>query len=247
MPLRASLRNLLYCLALFFFCFITQTPAFASDAKGTIKFEDTFHDFGNVTEGDLIKAAFKFKNAGKGPFKLVKIETSCGCTTTDGVLKEYKPGEASTLEVTIDTRGKHGITVKTIKLTLENATEPVVELNLSATLVPPPHPVAEHGMLPTKEGKCKSCHLDAGVGEKGVFLYHRICVQCHGPKGAGASAKALNDPAWLGAASDDYIREVTAKGSPESGMPPYVEGVSPPLTTEQMDSLIAYIRSLAKK
>jgi hypothetical protein len=215
--------------------------------KGVITFDRTFHDFGTVVEGETINSSFKFKNTGNAPFRLVKIETSCGCTTTDAVLKEYQPGESAVLGVIIDTRGKHGITVKTVKITLENATSQTAELNLSATLTPPPHPVAEHGMLPTKEVKCKSCHLESGVGEKGIFLYHRVCSQCHGVKGAGASAQALNDPTWLEKTSDEFIRDITAKGNPEKGMPPFMEDVTPALSSEQIDTLIAYIRSFGGK
>jgi mono/diheme cytochrome c family protein len=235
----------LACAAILFFA--SPSLAEPSAKKGQIAFDETYFDFGKVTEGDVIKHTFSFKNKGKGPFKMVKVETSCGCTTTEGVLKEYAPGESGTMTVTIDTRGKHGITVKTVRFTLENATEDKPELTLSAQLVPPPHPEATNGGLATTDAKCKTCHLDSGVGEKGIYLYHRICSQCHGSKGAGASAGAFNDPAWQERATDASIREILEKGAPEKGMPSYVEGVSPPLTGEQLDSLITYMRSLVQK
>jgi len=214
---------------------------------GKIAFTHTFHDFGQVTEGDTIKHTFEFINAGKGPLKLVRAESDCGCTTAEAAFREYAPGEAGKLDVTIDTRGKHGITVKRVELFLENAGQKSVELTLTAQLVPPPHPVMEHGKLPTKEAKCKTCHLESGVGMTGAFLYHRVCAQCHGRKGAGAGARALNDVEWLKKVDDAYLKQAVEQGQPEKGMPPYVEGVSPPLTGEQVDSLIEYIRSWGKQ
>jgi mono/diheme cytochrome c family protein len=75
------------------------------------------------------------------------------------------------------------------------------------------------------------------VGQKGIFLYHRICAQCHGKKGKGASARALNDREWLKGVDDGYLREITANGLLDKGMPPYVTGVTPALDEEQMVSL----------
>src|ERR1019366_10336934 len=82
------------------------TPASATPAQpaaatppeeqthGHLVFEHAFFDFGTVTEGDIVRHTFKFKNAGAGNVKIVNTETSCGCTTASGVLKEYVPGES---------------------------------------------------------------------------------------------------------------------------------------------------------
>ena len=214
---------------------------------GKLVFETTFHDFGKVTEGEIIHYTFGFKNGGKGPVKVVKTKSSCGCTAANTAFRDYAPGESGTLEVTIDTRGKHGIMVKTVEVFLENAAEEKIELTLSAELVPPPHPVVENKMLVTTDPKCRSCHLDSGAGMKGAWLYHRICVQCHGSKGVGASARALNDLQWLESVDDGYLRDATVHGLPEAYMPAFVDGVSPPLTEEQVQSLIEYIRSWGKQ
>ncbi|MBI5179580.1 MAG: DUF1573 domain-containing protein [Nitrospinae bacterium] len=227
-------------------CLHTTVPSPAGP-KGILSFTNSFHDFGQVTEGDIIKHTFEFTNAGKGSLRMVRTESDCGCTTTEAAFREYAPGERGALEVTIDTRGKHGITVKSVKVFLENAEENIVELTLTARLVPPPHPKVENRAHATTDVKCRTCHLESGVGMQGAFLYHRVCAQCHGRKGAGAGARALNDVQWLGGVDDAFLREVTAKGQPEKGMPPFVEGVTPPLTGEQMDSLIEYIRSWGKQ
>jgi cytochrome c5 len=212
--------------------------------KGKLVFEESFHNFGVVTEGDIIKHTFNFRNDGKGPVRIKSTKTSCGCTTAAAALREYAPGESGTLEVTIDTKGKKGITTKTVEVSLANAEKPMVELSLMAELKPAPHPAMEKDVPVTMNAKCKSCHLESAEGFAGIYLFHRVCSQCHGKRGAGASAKALNDADWLESVTDDRIREVVRGGIPDKGMPPFVEGVTPPLTTEQVDSLVGYVRSL---
>ncbi|KAF0201912.1 MAG: hypothetical protein FD173_2070 [Gallionellaceae bacterium] len=223
---------------------IPPTPP-VQQAQGHIVFEHSFFDFGTVVEGDIVKHTFKFKNDGAGKVKIVKTETSCGCTTATGALREYAPGESGEMEVVVDTKGKKGIIVKTVTLTLENNEAATVDLSLTMKLEPPPHPKIEKMRNINADAACKSCHLESGVGQSGVFLYHRVCAQCHGKKGVGGFARALNDAKWH--VSDAYIRKMIHAGLPEKGMPSFVDGVTPPLSDEQVGSLIAYIRGLVPR
>lgn len=247
MRLQPVLGFLILATGTLFACASGTGKSTAPSGLGVLTFTEQFHDFGKVTEGDIIQHSFPFKNTGQGVLRIIKTETSCGCTTAKGALKAYRPGEEGMLDVTIDTKGKHGVITKTITLTLKNASDKTSELTLMAELIPAPHPMVERGTVITKEPKCKSCHLDSGVGQEGVFLYHRVCGQCHGKKGAGASAKALNNAETLRAISDDRIRQVVKDGIPEKDMPPLVTGVSPPLTEQQVESLIVYIRTLGEE
>ena len=179
--------------------------------NGELTIDNPYHEFGTVTEGDVVKHTFSFKNTGKTWLAIDKAEASCGCTTAKGVFRTYAPGEAGTVEVIIDTKGKHGAIVKTVTLFMRNAAQEKVDLTLTADLVAPPHPVVDKGVIITKEEKCKSCHLDSGVGQEGVFLYHRVCAQCHGKKGKGASARAFNESAWQVGIGDEKIRELIKK------------------------------------
>lgn len=224
-------------------------PVAVKEAKlpGKIVFDNAFHDFGEVLEGDVVKHTFPFKNEGPGPVKIVDTKTSCGCTTAKGALKEYAPGETGEMEVTIDTKGKKGIVVKTVDVMTENNDISKIEISLTAKLITPPHPKVENVLFINTDPACKSCHLDNGVGQTGIFLYHRVCGQCHGKKGKGASASPLNDGKWTGAGDDAYIRKAITSGIPERGMPPYVDGVNPALTPEQIDSLIDYIHQMERE
>lgn len=223
----------------------TATTA-SSSQHGHIAFEQSFYDFGTVVEGDIVKHTFKFRNDGAGAAKIVKTETSCGCTTASDALKTYAPGEHGEMEVVVDTKGKKGIIVKTVTVTMENNEVATSELSLTMKLNPPPHPKIGNIRNINTEAGCKVCHLESGEGQTGVFLYHRVCSQCHGKKGVGGFGRAFNDAAWQ-QVNDAYIRQMINAGLPEKGMPSYVEGVTPPLTEEQVSSLIQYIRSLVQR
>lgn len=217
-----------------------------AQSHGHIVFEHSFFDFGTVTEGDIVKHIFKLKNDGAGKVKILKTETSCGCTTAKGAIREYAPGESGEMEVVVDTRDKKGIIVKTVTVTLENNDVEKIELSLAMKLEPPPHPKIGNQRNINAEASCKRCHLESGEGESGVFLFHRVCSQCHGKKGVGGFGRALNDAAWQKTVNDAQIKKVMRGGLPDKGMPSFVEGVTPPLTDAQIDSLVEYIRSLVQ-
>ena len=221
------------------------TSAPRSTERGHLVFEHGFFDFGKVTEGDIVRHTFKFQNQGAGKVKIVNTETSCGCTTASAALKEYAPNESGEMEVVVDTKGKKGIVVKTVTLTLENNEADKTELSLAMKLEPPPHPKIEKVRNINAETACKSCHLESAEGQSGIFLFHRVCSQCHGKKGAGGFGRALNDAEWQ-KVDDAHIKKVIRGGLPDKGMPSFVEGVTPPLTEDQVDSVVQYIRSLVK-
>jgi cytochrome c5 len=216
----------------------------AGAPQGRLIFTESFYDFGSVTEGDIVRHTFKFRNEGNARVKIIKTETSCGCTSAKSALKEYAPGETGEMEVVIDTVGKKGIIIKTVKLTLEGNTRDIDELSLTMNLVPPPHPKKEKLANLNADARCKTCHLESGQGQSSIFLFHRVCAQCHGKKGIGATARALNDAKWQQGIQDDYIRSRITSGWPERGMPSFVKGVTPALDSDQVNSLIQYIRKI---
>lgn len=213
---------------------------------GRLVFDSTFFDFGLVTEGAVVEHSFSFKNTGAGAVRIVKTETSCGCTTANSPVKVYVAGASGELRVVVDTRGKKGIVVKTVTLTLENAEPMKIELSLVMNLQPPPHPPLGEPRNINTEAACKSCHLESGKGQTGIILYHRVCAQCHGKKGRGASARRFNEAAWQQSLDDAALAQFIRVGAPTLGMPSFVEAVSPPLTEPQITSLIQYIRSLVQ-
>jgi len=66
------------------------------------------HDFGKVKYGDLAEQTFKVRNLGKEDLEIIRISTSCGCTTAE-INKEKLAGQEETdLKVTYDTGAMSG-------------------------------------------------------------------------------------------------------------------------------------------
>ncbi|RIK86521.1 MAG: hypothetical protein DCC67_02755 [Planctomycetota bacterium] len=80
--------------------------------------------------------------------------------------------------------------------------------------------------------------------EAGRRLYGRFCAGCHGAGGEGVNAPALNNPALLAAASDDYLVETIGRGRQGTDMLSFRQGspVRPALAEEDIQSIVAFIR-----
>jgi mono/diheme cytochrome c family protein len=80
----------------------------------------------------------------------------------------------------------------------------------------------------------------------GETLYARYCAFCHGATGQGAEnvPVALNSTEFLTTHDDDDLRRVIAQG--HENMPPWSEEQGGVLTSEQIDELVALVRSWDK-
>jgi mono/diheme cytochrome c family protein len=74
-------------------------------------------------------------------------------------------------------------------------------------------------------------------------LYQQNCAGCHGSQGSGGAAIALNSPVYLEIADDAVIRRVTAQGVSGTAMPAFAQSSGGMLTDEQVDAIVAGIRS----
>lgn len=86
-----------------------------------------------------------------------------------------------------------------------------------------------------------------GSLERGAVLYALQCASCHGRDGRGelGMGPALNNQAFLRAASDGFLWETIAKGRRDTPMFPSLKGLGGvrQLSAEEIDDLVAFIRS----
>jgi mono/diheme cytochrome c family protein len=68
-------------------------------------------------------------------------------------------------------------------------------------------------------------------------LYKANCAACHGENGRGGAAISLANPAYLGVAGEENLRQVTANGVPGRLMPPFAKSAGGMLTDQQIDVL----------
>jgi hypothetical protein len=92
--------------------------------KPVIEFVKTVHDFGKITQGEVVGTTFIFKNTGRSNLIIHEANASCGCTVPRWIEEPVPPGEEGTVEVVFDSSGRMGIQNKsiTVQTNAENAT-----------------------------------------------------------------------------------------------------------------------------
>jgi mono/diheme cytochrome c family protein len=77
----------------------------------------------------------------------------------------------------------------------------------------------------------------------GSQLWSLNCAECHGKMGEGVDAPTLNSQEFLGSVTDEQIHGIVAGGIPGSEMPAWLADYGGPFTQQQIDALVAYLRS----
>lgn len=86
-------------------------------AVAALAFGESLHDFGEVTEGDLVRYRFPFRNDGSEPLVITHARSTCGCTVPEYPEVPVAPGDTGSVLVVFDTEGKLGPQRKPVTLT----------------------------------------------------------------------------------------------------------------------------------
>jgi Protein of unknown function (DUF1573) len=81
-----------------------------------IVLEETDVNFGEVTEGAVVKHTFKFKNTGNQPLLISDIRTTCGCTVPEWNHNPMPSGSIDKIDVKFNTEGKQDMQTKKITI-----------------------------------------------------------------------------------------------------------------------------------
>jgi len=114
-----------------------QQTSSTDTAKGTpvITFDETVHNFGNVTEGEKVEYSFKFTNTGDKDLIITDASSSCGCTVPDWPKEPLKPGKSAYMKVVFNSAGKEGFTEKLITIKANTNPEVVQGPKIQCTVV----------------------------------------------------------------------------------------------------------------
>ena len=86
----------------------------------------------------------------------------------------------------------------------------------------------------------------AALVSGGQHLWGLNCAECHGVNGQGVDAPALNSQQFLTGSTDEQIHGIIAGGVPGTEMPTWWNEYGGPLTDQQIQELVAYVRSWEK-
>lgn len=86
-------------------------------------------------------------------------------------------------------------------------------------------------------------NADAGLGGR---LFAANCAGCHGPLGSGGEGPALGNKVFLGSATDTFLVETISRGRRGTVMQGFStpSTVRPALTRAEIESIVAYLRTL---
>jgi len=101
-----------------------------------ISFEKTEHDFGDIMEGEKVEYAFKFTNTGNKDLVITSHSTTCGCTVPEYPKGAIAPGEGGIIKIAFNSKGKEGMTNKSITISTNGTTRDAV-LTIKANVIEP--------------------------------------------------------------------------------------------------------------
>lgn len=108
----------------------------------TMEFDSYDHDFGQVTEGDVVEETFVFTNTGETDLIISNARGSCGCTVPYYPKEPIAPGETGEIKIQYNSKGKKGIQRKNVTITA-NTNPSTTTLNISSEVIPNPDAPAE--------------------------------------------------------------------------------------------------------
>lgn len=107
-----SILVVIIVLAIYGYFNAIPAPDDQAGSNPQINITPEFFDFGEIQYGDEVTHTFKIKNSGDEVLEIIKVATSCGCTSAEVSRKKINPGEYTDLLVTYDTgamSGPHGM------------------------------------------------------------------------------------------------------------------------------------------
>ncbi|WP_298368851.1 DUF1573 domain-containing protein [uncultured Lutibacter sp.] len=119
----------------------TQAAATADPNAPAFEFETDVIDYGKIEQNADGVRVFKFKNVGKSPLTITKVQSSCGCTVPKYSKEPILPGKTGEIEAKYATNRIGGFN-KTLTIH-SNASEPVKRIRIKGIVLKPETLVAK--------------------------------------------------------------------------------------------------------
>ena len=123
---------------------IIRNPVSAQVPEDTVNiakiaFAENHHNFGEVSEGEVVTHVYHFENVGKQPLVISNARSTCGCTVPDWPKDPIAPGEKGKIEVRFNTSGKRNTQRKPITITA-NTYPATSQVMLEGKVIPKEEP-----------------------------------------------------------------------------------------------------------
>ncbi len=97
----------------------------------------TQHDFGKITQGDVVSHDFIIINTGGDTLVIEEVRAGCGCTAVSPEKKSLLPGEQTKILVSFDSKGRKGHQQKYVYVTSNDKETPELRLSFTADIKEP--------------------------------------------------------------------------------------------------------------
>jgi hypothetical protein len=108
-----------------------QVQRTANMPKTEITFDEMRHDFGSITEGEVVTHSFRFRNTGTQPLLISKVDVSCGCTAPTFPKEPVPPGGEGTITLQFNSTNRTGKQSKSA-LVYSNAQQDRISIGFDA-------------------------------------------------------------------------------------------------------------------
>ncbi len=137
---------------------------------GTLHFEKSTHDFGEVFRGSQLTQTFRFVNKGPGPLTIQGVHAACNCTAVEVDRgRRYEPGQSGTIEVTLDTSDFVGNLVKTVTVISNERLLPDRTLTIRARVkseIFADPPLLDFASIKPKTGESRTVRIRSAPGQQ---------------------------------------------------------------------------------
>jgi hypothetical protein len=111
-----------------------DVPAKAPGSQGRIACDAPEFEWGTVLAGQEVSHTFVVKNVGEGVLRILGARAGCSCTAAVVSASELPPGGEGRIEVKFNTKGRKGVTSKTVDVTTDSETNPKLTLTVKGTI-----------------------------------------------------------------------------------------------------------------
>lgn len=100
----------------------SKSEVAVNDTVPVMTFDKVEHDFGTISEGDVVETTFTFTNTGSSDLLILNARGSCGCTVPDYPKNTpIAPGDSADVQVKFDSNNKPNNNNRTVTFTTNTA------------------------------------------------------------------------------------------------------------------------------